>query len=383
MNEPASDSEEWLLETMAALVRRSDPTPFLSAPLLEANEEHFPDTYDDDVVGVRTLVRRVLRHAGLGDLHVDLEVIPDSTVDESSTPVIFRSLDHESAAFELHGPPPPWDELVGHLVFEAGHAHRASQSLDTDEAPYRDRVDADDDVVDQRAAVTAAYLGFGIIAANAAHRYESKSPSRDLVTHADYAHKSAGSLSPDALAWLLALQVVVRGQGDKSVRAALAPNQRAAFKAAVDALTPRRDELVEALGLPDAAEWPEPQSLDLEELTVEDADVELYEREAEREEKTKRKRKGATVYRVDTTRPWAQVIIVAIIAGGIVGPVTHAVTGVGVIGWIAQIVVTVLVAVWLRGPRPDECSDTGCRAELPANAESCPSCGARIVAAED
>jgi hypothetical protein len=378
-----ADFEQWLLEEMAALVRRAGAGPFVAAPLLRSDDAHFPDDYDGDVVGVRTFVRRVLRHAGLGDLHVDLEVVQDAAVSDSLAPVLFASVDHGRITFELHGDPPARKDLVDHLVFEAGHAFRACKNLDTDEAPYRDRVDAADDVVEQRAAVTAVYLGFGIIAANAAHHYESKAPARDLQTHADYHHKMVGSLAPEAIAWLLALQVVVRGSGEETVRQALSPNQRAAFSAAIKELEPRRDALIDALGLTGEAEWPSPASVDLDELEVEEADVELFERQAARDAEANEKRKRSTVYPVDTTRPWSQVIIVALIAGGIVGPIVYGATGVGILGWIFQIATAVLIAVWLRGARPPECSDTGCRATLPEGADTCPGCGARIVTSRD
>jgi hypothetical protein len=380
------DEEQWLLDALSRLISTCGPDPFVAAPVLLADDAHFPDTFDRDAVGVRTLIRRSLRHAALGELHVDLELAPETSVGESESPVIFTSLDHGHVGFELHGRIIPKEKaaLIGFLSFEMGHAFRASRSLDSDAVPYRDQVDAEEAVVEQLAAVTAVYLGFGVIATNAAHAYVSENPVHDLATHADYAHSMAGGLSADRLAWLLAVQSVVRDEGRKAVghvRAALSPNQRAVFVAALKTLTPLRPALQTLLGLPDADAWPRPTKLDLADLELEEADAELAEQEENEAEAEAEAhgRSNRTVYPVDRTRPWLQVIIVSMFIGAFFGQAALMVTGIGLFGWIFQIGGFVLAVTWLRLPRLPECSETSCRAEIPVHDEVCPSCGAEVV----
>ena len=70
-----------------------------------------------------------------------------------------------------------------------------------------------------------------------------------------------GYLSPQAMSFLLAAQIVALGEDESRVRKWLAPTQKAAFEAACLALDP--DTILVRLGLPPPEAWPEPVEPDL------------------------------------------------------------------------------------------------------------------------
>src|SRR5258706_16035727 len=71
---PPPEEQRTLLADLAELIARRGHATFVSAPLLEPREEHFPDAWQPDVTGVSRLARRLLSYAELGQLDVDVEL---------------------------------------------------------------------------------------------------------------------------------------------------------------------------------------------------------------------------------------------------------------------------------------------------------------------
>ncbi len=373
----------WLRTAMADLVQRCGPEWLVAAPIFLPTDEHFPDVLEPGAVGVRTLVRRMLSHAGMGWLAVDLAVVDEKAHVPPRSPVELVAVEEGRVLFDMHEERDRV-ELLGFLCFETGHAFRASRRLDELSTPYRDRISEDPEVIDQLAAVTAVYLGFGVLAANAAHTYTSGGKLEGNWAYTYWKHSFAGALPFDAIAWVLALQTVVRASSDVElarVRGALRPNAKKAFDVARRELAGTRDALREELGLPCDDAWPVERTANLAPLPLDAADealarAEIAEGEAlavlEREDIARR-----LVYRVPERRLGKAAFVgslssFAVFFGTVLGTGSAA-AGLGV---AAAVLLSTgfIVAMGLAF----RCSDGDCRAVIPEDAERCPRCGARV-----
>jgi hypothetical protein len=105
--------------------------------------------------------------------------------------------------------------------------------------------------------VTAVFLGFGIVATNAAYRYRASGEFDGYVATTRWSHSEIGALSPQAMAYLLALQLVARDARASERRAVsrqLETNQASYFDAACREHD--HEALRDALALPDPGAWP-------------------------------------------------------------------------------------------------------------------------------
>ena len=103
---------------------------------------------------------------------------------------------------------------------------------------------------------TTVYLGLGIVTTNAAYRYRSEGEIRGQTAITRWSHTELGALSPQAMAYLLALQLVARDAPSSERRAVarvLETNQASYLEAATRALD---GDDIRKLGLPDRATWP-------------------------------------------------------------------------------------------------------------------------------
>lgn len=106
------------------------------------------------------------------------------------------------------------------LAHEVAHAWRAARCSRGDDAGLEE----------QLTDVTCAYLGFGILSANAAHRFRTWLDGQTAWQESS----RLGYLAPEDHCHLLALQAVARGASRRERRKIagfLAPDQAAAFRA--------------------------------------------------------------------------------------------------------------------------------------------------------
>jgi hypothetical protein len=245
----------WLLGELGRLIAQRGPGTFLDAPILEPTPRDFPDPFEATAAGVRVLLRRILGHAGLGALEVELATF--------SSPDVVRELDdhgrakawgHDGAAAMFYGieggsclfavaeeriQEPV--TLVATLCHEATHAWRAAHGL----------VNADTDLEEQLTDLSTVYLGFGLLTTNGAYLYRASSEEDGAKAYTRWSHTRAGYLPPEAMSFLLAAQVRARGLGwwaRRRLAGKLETNQAAYFRWALSAL---RDaaEVREALGI--------------------------------------------------------------------------------------------------------------------------------------
>jgi hypothetical protein len=69
---PIAEEREWLLTRLADLVAEGRFERLVGAPLVEGSARWFPDRWSPTAAGVRVLLRRLLFHAGLADLEVEV-----------------------------------------------------------------------------------------------------------------------------------------------------------------------------------------------------------------------------------------------------------------------------------------------------------------------
>lgn len=253
---PPEDERRALLDALAELVDRRGPEPLLTWPILFATPEHFPDDWTPDLDGVRLMLLRLMQYAGLGELDAQVEVF----VDEDRGPALldgvageyshrwhgtaawFHSIQEKTCVFgvELSQIADP-EQLVGVLAHEVAHAYRAHHGLVIDDQEYEE----------QLTDLTTVFLGFGVLTANAADRSRSSGELNGaMVTHR-WQREQAGYLSPASMAFLLAAQVIARGNDRatrRRVRGALETNQASSFGGAVSWLARREDEVRRQLG---------------------------------------------------------------------------------------------------------------------------------------
>src|SRR5262245_11531675 len=66
------EEQDWLLDALRQLVAACGAKTFLDAPLVEPTDRYFPDAYSPGALGARTVTRRLMSYASLGDFRVRL-----------------------------------------------------------------------------------------------------------------------------------------------------------------------------------------------------------------------------------------------------------------------------------------------------------------------
>jgi hypothetical protein len=260
---PSADEREHLLDALAELIDDRGWQHFVTAPVVRPQAKYFPDPWSPDAAGVWRLARRFLRYADLPRLDASVELF-----DEGREPDLGygHSTRHAGAAAWFAGIEDGLchfganvDQLDDPAGITAAMAHECSHAFRC----AHDLMVEDLDVEEQLTDLTTVYLGFGILILNAAARHRSWNPGGQ-VTAGAYSFQSLGYLSPQALAFLLAAQLRVRGASIGAIRGDLETNQ-ASYLARADAwLAKHAPDLAERLGVPEPTQWPD--GPDLEDL---------------------------------------------------------------------------------------------------------------------
>ncbi|HGG58051.1 MAG TPA: hypothetical protein ENK31_09680, partial [Nannocystis exedens] len=253
---PPVGDREWLLDALRELVDQRGPAHLVAAPLVTARAEFFPDRWLGGEASVRRLLRRLALFADLPDADVSVEIY---AVDDERSRVgrpsgklagISDLWLVEARSGRLHfaveatllGDPQAVAAAAARAIADA---YRELHGLRVGD-PYEEQ---------RRVDVTAVYLGFGRLTADASHHYPKgeKKPVRQ------------GLLSPKAVSFLLAAVVVVRGldrRQAKRIAGALQANQRAFFRRSLALLGTAEPPLGSRLALPPPSEWPEAPDLE-------------------------------------------------------------------------------------------------------------------------
>ena len=256
------DSQTWILESMRTLAARGGLAPWISNPLLFPKAAFFPDAYSSPAGAVQVVARRLLSYADIYD--VEVEVHDLSPPEKSLTPlweVIISELHETKSTVIIESIGAPGD-LPGALSSEIARVVRRKLEFDRNEhMPYRDQNYNDEDLEKMLAPLTAVYLGWGVLAANAAYLVKTAGTIEGNLVgyHVDSAMH--GDLHWNALCYALAIYCIVRGQNEENkVAKALRPNQASAFKYHVKTLRDKRETLLSELALPEESQWPAPSS---------------------------------------------------------------------------------------------------------------------------
>ncbi len=368
---PDEDQRESLLDQLGRLVLAAGPDAFVAAPIVLPDDASFPDRWTPDVDGVHRLLRRVMTYAGLGDLGIDVSVdhYAETTKVEidangqlratayAGAAAWFAGIDRTGACrfgVDLHGLDDP-QGLTGTLAHEVAHAYRHHEDL----------VQKPSELEERLTDLTTVYLGFGVLTLNATQRH--RSGARGWST----AH--AGYLSPQAMAFLLAAQVVVRGEDPKRIARHLAANQAACFRAACEELRgDGRDALIARLGLPMPSLWPRPRALPAVE-DEDDDDDEADELDPEDELADEH-----PTFRVERRYPRKLVMGLGLTIGASLAAV-FAIAGNPIVAIACGAGGPLATALVVPRRNHDECADPSCRTNLGPKALVCPGCHRRVV----
>lgn len=364
-----ADEREHLLDALAELIAARGWQQFVLAPVVLPTARFFPDRWSPDSAGVWCVAKRLLRYAGLDALELQLEMFDDAAAVARDSGGLVHATAHTSAAAWFAGidngvcyfgaNTTELDDGLGvaaSMAHESAHAYRHAHRLEID----------DRDVEEQLTDLTAVYLGFGILVANAASRHRSWNPAGDVFASA-HTYRSLGYLSPPALCFLLACQAAVRGVDPAATRA-LETNQASYFRRAQAWFERELPDVATRLGIPPRSEWPRPVALESLlgpiEVPAEKTDPDLVPVAPETA--------VSTASRVPRSRALGFGVIGAML--GISGPVLA-------FGFDALILSTVVAATagaWLGHRRPAwYCSR--CDARVSAKDPSCRACGSRIT----
>ncbi|MDC0715809.1 hypothetical protein [Nannocystis bainbridge] len=375
---PAEERRAWLLAQLADLLRRADWQHFVCTPIVLPRPEFFPDRFTRTAAGVVRLIRRLFRYADL-ELGAEVELYEGRPPTPEEPTLIGASQHHEGAAGLFMG----IEGEVAHfgadltllddaggitatLAHEVAHAFRSHHALCVDDR------DEEEELTD----LTAVFLGFGVLSANAALRHRSQQVF-DGTFRSSWSVQRIGYLTPQELCFALAAQVKVREAGREVVLACLETNQASYFRAALRWLERERPALASELGLPPRERWPPPDSVATLTRALGDTHDEL-EQEEPPALPDKPSNAGRPVFRV-WRRSRTDLAALAV-PMGLVGLL--ACIGVALIhpGWIVAVIVVMILVVRLLGRRRRPCcSEPECRALLTREATTCPGCGGAIA----
>jgi hypothetical protein len=386
---------------MRALIARWGHDTFVEAKVIEPTDAFFPDRYTPDLRGVRTVARRLLRYAGLGALEVDVIGSASETLDPLAATSVFLS-DVDATSIELTvaslGSSESGDVplVLAHEVARAhrvlrpapahgAHPYRAVPLHDRDAHDESDDGERDDDegedddegddgevtaaLAEHQVALTACYLGFGVLVAKGGHFYRATGAMEGNIAITRWAHHAIGGISPDEACFHLAAQAVVRRMVEPARGWArhLPANQAALLTRELDALEGREDDLARALGLPPRDEWPSPRAEAIEPLPDDDWEPPDEGDDEDDEEP------AHVVFRRHRDTAFNAAAVAGVASGvGVLGA-AYALPALAIVGLIlAPIVVVIAYRSGKRLRRRDLCS--ACDAELDEDAARCPRC---------
>lgn len=242
---PTPAQRAWISRELASLRADRGEATFLRGPLHFPDDRSFPDRWEASEDGVRRLTDRVLGLAGL-DAHAEVVGFTHERDHELDERGRSRATRHEGAAAWYAGTDRETrtcffgidvealedaTSVVGTVCHEVAHAYRDAHALVVEDRDEEERL----------TDLTTIYLGFGVLTAGASYVYRAGGVAGSSFQGTQWSHSQRGYLSVSELCFALAVQVAARGGGEAArVAAALAPTQRAAFEAALEALGVRR-----------------------------------------------------------------------------------------------------------------------------------------------
>jgi hypothetical protein len=351
---PTNQIQNLIVDGLRALLATKNGALYLRLPLIEPDTTSFPDAWTPDEDGVFRLLRRIMAHAGLGDVPLSVErffLAPDEDDEDGDRHVIglFKGVTDGRCDFgincaQLDDP----EHLIGVLAHEVAHAFRALNDL----------VVEDHDEEEELTDLTTIFLGFGIFTTNNAHRETIHSNWHSI--------RRSGYLSADAMALALATWTGARDvEGDLGILERwLEPAQRAAVRAASSKLT--RERVRKKLGIVSIPErFARPATM-LDDAPPAPKEADPIDFAAKRSE----------TFRV-TVRHQRLGAILGTISGCVLGGLlvegstaVHAVIGGLVFGLVGYAVG--------RALSYDACARGECEVRIPKNAANCPRCGASV-----
>ena len=390
---PPQDDRRWLQEQLRALIVALGPGPLATSLIVEPSARFFPDPWGGGDGSVRRLLARLCGYAGLPDPRITVRIYdadPPRRGEVLGKPVTPRGA-QELVVWLISFKPPaaglgPGGELdvgveasamadpaslVAACARVIAHAHRLAHNLPVSDA-YDPRID-----------VGAVYLGFGLLTADAALRFTSRTTTGAVQNRR--VPLRLGSLPPQAVCFLLAIQVHVRGEGRaerQRLARALQANQAAFFRHSFAAIERMDPPIGVQLGVPARDHWPAPPSLAA--LTAPLAREPEAEPEARRDEDrgVAGMNTGKPVFLVDRSmapRLGRVLFMGALMLGGVLSRMSPD-QGVGMSN-IAVIAAGLgLAGLGLgRLVRDRRCSEPKCGGPLTPGLKVCPRCGGDVV----
>ncbi|NMO15194.1 hypothetical protein HPC49_01315 [Pyxidicoccus fallax] len=382
---PTEDERTKLLEALGELVDQRGHATLVRAPIVRPNPAFFPDAWTPDGEGVRAMALRLMSHAGLGafDVHVTLfanEAQPQYTASvggvgtshhKEGAAAWFAGFEGDTCLFGVdEAQLEDAEQLVGCLAHEVAHAYRYLHGL---------MVMEDRQHEEQLTDLTTIFLGFGLLTTNNTFRSRSSGAVVGALAEHRWSVGGGGYLSPQAMSFLLAAQVVARGSARDEVqmlKRELLPTQAAAFNAALRLLEREREALRDRLGVPPPSRWEElppparlPDAEDAWPSESEEEEGAEYTEEEEQDEEEADEPEGIA-FRVPESR--------AVLFG--------------VLGLLAMFLILIIhttpwllvlpVFGWWYGARYPHfyCSDGDCNRLVELTDARCPGCGQRLVA---
>jgi hypothetical protein len=398
---PGNDEQQRLLEAIDELIEARGPAAYLASPILLPETRFFPDPFSPDVGGVYLLARRLMAYAGLAGLQVAVQSFSEDqppplrgsgTITHSHPGVAawFAGIVDGVCLFgvredELESA----ERLVAAMAHEVCHAYRAHHGLCVPDAAEEERL----------TDLTSSYLGFGVLTLNASYLYRSSGYTDGRQTVTTWSHSQLGYLSPQALAFLLALQLEVRridGGAARQVLAEVETNQASYVRESRRLLAARfqGDALLEELGLPARDAWPAAVSLETA-LAAWNSETEVGElREAALRQRAletgelppelEAEHQGAgaeaeaqagprIAVRLPVSHEWSGLFLglgTGVLIGYLIGSLDYLTAGLTL--WLTY-------AGWKMGRRIVLLRCSSCRGRVLAGADACPGCSCRLL----
>ncbi|HWB74995.1 MAG TPA: hypothetical protein VG755_08560, partial [Nannocystaceae bacterium] len=361
------DEREHLLAALAELIAARGWQHFVLAPIVLPTERFFPDRWTPDEDGVGLLAMRLLRYAGLGELGVQLQLFAEHDAARASGGLV-QSERHAGAAAWFAGIDDGVcrfgtniDKLGDALGVTAALAHESAHAV----RRYHALEVADVQTEEQLTDLTAVYLGFGVLLANAAARHRSWNVAGDPFVSAR-SFESLGYLSPQAQCFAIACQTTARGGRDAAVERALATNQAGWYRAASTWLEREGGDLLARLGIPPRSTWPAPFALAglLQPIELEPDDAPLPSIATS---------PTRTAARVPTSRGLGLAVVGGV--GGLVAGIAAVAEPWGV---AAGLLLGAIAGAW-SGRRLPAWHCSSCDMRVRRRDEQCPGCGSRFV----
>ena len=366
---PSIDERKWLGRYLRKLIERRGYEHFVSTPLLLPLPEIFPVQWNARIADVHRLTQHLMHYAGLADVELRLTGFTSADLEgvmDAGTAGWFAGIRDGRAHMGVHvAQLRDAEAAVGVMAHEVAHAWRAQHKLVADS---RDREELLTDL-------STIYLGFGVLTTNNTDRYRSSGG----YGYTEWSTSSAGYLPPNAMSWLLALQLAARGDKREiaDAEANLEPNQRASFRAALKELAADASWL-DALGLPPRDEWPPRRAI--ERVLVVEPEIDDVAT-AEPEPVATDRNRGVSLPRFRQSQLFPLLFLGAA-AGTFLGmfvvlALEHEPSYPTIRITLAVAIVATIVLL-LGGTRRFVCGDRKCRTRVFARTPICPGCGATL-----